>query len=117
MCGKGDQASGMKRLGFKSQLRHYYLNDAEKVISHLYTPVSPSCPSRLMPTSWVGKISKNKSEVPGTEKMLKILRAEHLTKAQYGMSYRAIHTVLETLSMLPERRGLLYTISFIVKFT
>ena len=109
----------MKRLGFKSQLRQYYLNDAEKVISHLYTPVSPSCPSRLMPTSWVGKISKNKSEVPGTEKMLKNLRAEHLTKAQYGMSCTEQSTQIPetSFSMLPERRGLLYTISFIVKFT
>ena len=72
-----------------------------------------------MPTSWVGKISKNKSEVPGTEKMLKNLRAEHLTKAQYGMSCTEQSTQIPetSFSMLPERRGLLYTISFIVKFT
>lgn len=95
------------------------MNDAEKVISHLYTPVSPSCPSRFIPTSWVGKISKNKLEVLGTEKMLKNLRAEHLTKAQYGMPCAEQSTQIPetSFSMLLERSGPLYTISFIVKFT
>lgn len=73
----------------------------------------------MTPTSWVGKMSNNKSEVPGTEKKAKKLITKDLPKAQYGKSCTDCTTRMPETSvfMVPEGSGPLHGISLLGKVT